>query len=130
MEHGIQKFNNSEQSGMEVSLPFLFEPLRAAPTTLSGKQVSNTGSDSGVNYPHVLSPEMPVTPDISHHPQPYLMPSISRMNPPIGPLTPIQYFIHISRKSKNKELKYNCSQHDHPDSQSVLRTRNRQGYNP
>ena len=80
---------------------------------------------TGVNSPHVLSPAMPINPDNS---QPHLIPSTSRMNPHTEPLTSIQQFINNSRKSKNKEPKYNHSQPDHPDPQSVLRTRTRQGY--
>ena len=111
---------------MEDCLPFPIEPLRAAPAILARKRVSNTSSDSGVNSLHILSTAMPVTPDNSHHPRPYLMPSTSRMTPPSGPLTPIQQFIRNCCKFKNKEPKYNRSQPDHPDPQSVLRTRTRQ----
>ena len=68
---------------------------------------------------------MPITPDNS---QPHLIPSTSRTNLSSGPLTPIQQFINNSRKPKNKEPKYNRSQPNHPDPQSVLRTRTRQGY--
>ena len=68
---------------------------------------------------------MPITPDNS---QPHFIPSNSRMNPPSGPLTPIQQFINNSRNSKTKEPKYNRSQPDYPDPQSVLRSRTRQGY--
>ena len=50
------------------------------------------------------------------------------MNPPSGPLTPIQQFINKSRKSKNNEPKYNRSQPKLPEPQSVLRTCTRQGY--
>ena len=125
MEQRIQKINNPGQSGMEESLPFPIEPLRTAPVSLLQKRVSNTSIDSGVNSPHVLSPAMPITPNIF---QLHLIPSTSQMNPPSGPLTPIQQFINNSRRSKNKEPKYNRSQPDHPDPQSVLRTRTRQGY--
>ena len=125
MEQRIQKINNPGQSGMEESLLFPIAPLRAAPVTIPHKPVSNTSSDSGVNSPHALSPAMPLTPDNS---QPHLIPSTSRMNPSSGPLTPIQQFIDNSRKSKNKEPKYNRSQPLHPDPQSVLRTRTGQGY--
>ena len=125
MEQRIQKMNNPELSGMEDSLPFPIEPLGTAPVTLPQKRVSNTSSDSGVNFFHVLSPAMPKAPDNSQH---YPPPSTSRMNPPTRPLTPIQQFFNNSRKSKNKEPKYNCSQPDHPDARSVLRTRIRQGY--
>ena len=125
MEQRFQKINNPGQSSTEDSLPFPIEPLRTAPATLLQKRVSNTSSDSGVNSPQVLSPAMPVTPDTS---QAYPMPSTSRMPPPSGPVTPIQQFITNSRRSKPREAKYNRSQSDHPDSQSVLRTRTRQGY--
>ena len=125
MEQGIQKLNNPELPGMEDSLPFPIEPLRTVPIALPQKRVSNTSSDSGVNSPHVLSPAMPVTPN---NWQPHLRPSTSRMNPPSGPLTLIQQLILKSRKSKKRESKYNRSQPDHPDLQSVLRTRTRQGY--
>ena len=68
---------------------------------------------------------MPRTPD---NPQSCLLPSTSRMTPPSEPLTPIQQFVKNSRNSKAKEPKYNRSQPDHLDSQSVLRTRIRHGY--
>ena len=110
---------------MEDSLPFPIEPLRTAPVTLPQKRVSNTSSDSGVNSLQVLSPAMPATLD---NPQSYFIPSTSRMHSPSEPLTPIQQFIKNSGKSKTKEPKYYRSQPDHPESQSVLRTRIRQGY--
>ena len=84
IEQRIQKIKNPGQSGMEDFFPFPIEPLRAAPIALPQKRVSNTSSDSGVNSPHVLSPATPISPDKS---QPRLIPSISRMNPPTGPLT-------------------------------------------
>ena len=127
MEQRFQKINNPGHSSKEDSLPFPIEPLRTAPVTPPHKRVSNASSDSGVNSPHVLSAAMPITPDNS---QPHLIPSTSRMNTPSGPLTPIQQFIQNSRNSKTKEPKYNRSQPDHPDLQSVLRTRTREGYKP
>ena len=125
MQQRIQKLNSSEHFGMGDSLPFPIEPLLTVPTALPQKRIRNTSSDSGVNSPHVLSPSMPVTPD---NLQPYLMPSTSLTNLLGGPLTPIQQLIHNSRKSKTKEPRYNRSQPDHPDTQSVLRTRTRQSY--
>ena len=125
MEQRFQKVNNPGQSSTEDSLPFPIEPLRTAPVTLPHKRVSNASSDSGVNSPHVLSPAMPITPENS---QLHLIPSTSRTTPSSGPLTPIQQFIHNSPKPKNKEPKYNRSQPDYPDPQSVLRSRTRQGY--
>ena len=110
---------------MEDFLAFPFEPLRTTSTTFPRKRISNTSRDSGVDSLHVLLPAMAVTADNS---QPYLMPSTSGMNPPSGPLTPIQYFMHNSRKSTNKEHKYNRSQPDHLDPHSVLRTCTRRGF--
>ena len=124
-EQRFQNINNSRQANTEGSLPFPIEPLRAAPATLPQKRVTNTSSDSGVNSPQVVSPAMPVTPD---NLQSYPIPSTSRMPSSSGPLTPIQQFINNSRNSKVKETKYNRSQPGHRDSQSVLRTRTRQGY--
>ena len=125
MEQRFQKKNSPGHSSMEDYLPFPIEPLRTTPVTLPEKRVSNTSSDSGVNSLHVLSPAMPITPDNS---QPHLIPSTSRTNTSSGPLTPIQQFLNNSRKPKNKEPKYNHSQPNHPDPQSVFRTRTRQGY--
>ena len=125
IEQRLHKIYNPEQFGMEDSLPLPIEPLRTAPVTLPQIRVTNTRSNSGNNSPQVLSPAMPVIPDNS---QSYLVPSTSRNHPPSGPLTPIQQFIKNSRKSKTKEPKYNRSQPDHLDSQSVLLTRTRQGY--
>ena len=122
MEQRLHKINNPAHFGMEDSFPFPIEPLRTAPVTLPQKRVSNTSRDSGVNSAQVLSPAMPVSPDNS---QSYLIPSTSRMHPPSGP---IQQFIKNSQKSKTKEPNYNHSQPDHPNSQSVLRTRIRQKY--
>ena len=124
MEQRIQKLNRPEQPRIEDSLAFPIEPHCTAPVTLPPKRVSNTSSDSGVNSPHFISPAMPIIPDNS---QPYLVPSTSRASLPSGPITPIQQLIHISRKSNAKEPKYNRSPPDHPDPESVLRTRSRQG---
>ena len=125
MEQRIQNINHSKQPSMEHSLAFLIEPLRTAPVTLPQKRVNNFSSDSGVNSLHVLSPAVPKTPNTS---QPHLIPSTSRHNPPTRPLTTSQQIISNNRKSKTKEPKYNRSLANHPDSQSVLRTRTRQGY--
>ena len=110
---------------MGDSLLFPIEPLSANPTTHPSQRVSNTGSDSGVNSPHVLSPAAPVTLDNS---QPYLTASTSRIKLPRGLLTPNQQLIHNGCKIKNMEIKYNCSKPNHPEPQSVLRTPTRQSY--
>ena len=82
MEQRIQKLNNPKQPGVEDCLPFSIELLRAVPAALPRRQFSNISRDSRVNSLQALSPEMPVTPDNAHSPQPYLMPSTSRMYPP------------------------------------------------
>ena len=127
MEQRIQKLNNREQSGMEDPLPFPIESLRTTPITLPQKRVSITSIDSGVNSPHILSPAKPITPDNS---QPYPTPSTSGMTlvALTVPIRPLQQFFNNNRNTKNKEPKYNRSQPDHPDPQSVLRTRTRLGY--
>ena len=48
--------------------------------------------------------------------------------PPKGLFTPNQQFIRNSAKMRSKEPIYNRSQPNHPDSQSVLRTRTGQHY--
>ena len=106
-EQRVQELNNSGRIGVEDSLPFFIEPSRIIPTAKPQKSTTNTSSDSGVNSPRVLSSAMPVTPENTHNRQLYSMPSTTRMNPLSGPLTPIQQFVHNSRKSKTKEPKYN-----------------------
>ena len=69
-EQRIEKLNKTKKLGLEDSLPFPTEPLRAAPNIIPRKRVSKTSSDSG-DSPHVLSPATPVTPDNS---QPYVKP--------------------------------------------------------
>ena len=102
VEQRIQKLNYPEQFDMEDSLLSQFLLNLFVQLRLQQKRVSNTGSDSGVTSPHVLSTAIPTTPDNF---QPRLKPSISRMNPPSELLTPIQQFIKNNPKSKNKELK-------------------------
>ena len=102
MQQRSQKLNKSEQPGMENTVPFPIEPIRAAPSTLPRKRVSNTSSDSGVNAPSVLSSAMLVTPDIL---QPYLIPSTSRMNPPSGPLTPFNNSSILTANVRTRSLK-------------------------
>ena len=126
VEQRMQKIDDTEQPGIENTLPFPFEPLRTTLTTFPRNQISSTGIDSGVNSPLVLSPAMPVTPDSSHTPPPYLMPSTTRLKTPSnlssGSLTQIQQIAHYRGKSKNKEPKDNPSQPEYYDLQSVLLT--------
>ena len=127
-EQRIQKLNKPEHFGTEDSVPTPNEPLRTVPTAPPQKGIITTSSDQGVNAPHLLSTALLVTPDNSHQPRPYRMPYTLRVNPPNGPLTPIQQFIHHSRKYKARGSKYYRSQRDHPYPQSVFRTHRRQRY--
>ena len=68
LEQWIQQLNNSEQPSMEDSLPFPIGPLRRAPVAPPQKQISNTSSDCGVNFLHVLSPAGPI---ITENSQPF-----------------------------------------------------------
>ena len=114
MKQRMQNLNHHEQFGMENSFPFPIRLLRTVPAARPQKRICNTEIDSGVTSPDVLSLATPVTSDNSHHPLAYLKPSTSGMNLLGWPPTPIQQFIHNSRKSENKEHKDKCSQPDHP----------------
>ena len=133
MERRVQKLKDLKETAMNDSILFPIVPLSSAPTVLPTKRISNTSDDSGVNSSPTFSPTIPQQP-IDHSPQtPTLNPSTSHILtspiPPSQPLTPIQRLIgHNTRKYQNEEPKYNRSQPDHPDPESVLRTRTRQGY--
>ena len=99
LEQRIQKINNPGQSSMEDFLPLPIELFRTSPVTLPQKRVGNTSNDSGVNSRLLLSPAIPKTPDSF---QLHLIPSILRMIPLSGPLTPIPQFIKNSRKPKKQ----------------------------
>ena len=132
-ERRVQKLNNPNDTATDDSILFPIVPLSSAPTVLPTKRISNTSDDSGVNSSPTFSPTIPPQP-INHSPRtPTLNPSTSHMTtspiPPGQPLTPIQRLTHHNnRKYHNKEPKYNRSQPDHPDAESVIRTRTRQGY--
>ena len=128
MEQRFQQLNNSEQSSMVDSLPFPIEPLRTVATAFPKKAISNTSGDWGVNSLQGLPSAMPVTYNNFHYPQSSASRMDSPLSSPSGPKTPIQQFIHNSRKIRNKEPKCIRSHPDHPDPQSVLRSRFRQGY--
>ena len=133
MERRVQQLNNPQETTKGDSIPFPIVPLSSAPTVLPPKRISNTSDDSGVNSPPTLSPTIQPQP-ISYSPRtPINNASTSQViTSPIPrrqPLTPIQRLIHHNtRKNQNKEPKYNRSQPDHPDAESVLRTQTRHGY--
>ena len=133
MERRVQKLNNPTETTSADSIPFPIVPLTSTPNVLPTKRISNTSDDSGLNSTPTFSPTMPTHPNNYSPRTPTLIPSTSRTItapiPPSQPLTPIQRLIqHNTRKYRNKEPKYNQSQPDHLDPESVLRTQTRQGY--
>ena len=133
MEQRVRQLNDPKDTSTDNSIPFPIMPLSSVPTVLPSKRISNTSEDSGVNSSPNFSPTMLPQP-ITYSPRtPSLNPSTSHtITPPIPPsqpLTPIQRLIQsITRKYQNKEPKYNRSQSNQPDPESVLRTQTRQGY--
>ena len=133
MERRVQQLNNPKETAKNDSIPFPVVPLSSAPTVLPTRRISNTSDDSGSNSSPTLSLTIPPQ-SIDHSPRtPINNPSssltITSPIPPSQPLTPIQRLIHHNtRMYQNKEPKYNQSQPDHPDAESVLRTQKRQGY--
>ena len=135
MERRIQKLNDPDPFVRNDSIPFPIVPSPSSTTAVTTKRISNTSVDSGVNSPPMLSPSQPSANADASQRTPPPIPSTSRPVPAshfsTRPLTPIQQFINNSRPFRNrdaghKEPKYNRSQRDHPDTQSVLRTRTRQ----
>ena len=137
MKRRKQKVNNPDPVVRNDSIPFPITPLSPPTTAVTTKRISNTGVESGVNSPPILSPSQPSAIVDNSQRTPPPIPSTSRPMPATHssarPLSPIQRFIHNSRdfwnrESGYKEPKYNRSQPDYPDSQSVLRTRKRQRF--
>ena len=137
MERRTQNLNDPDPFVRNDSIPFPIVPLPSSTTAVTTKRISNTSVDSGANSPPMLSPSQPSANVDASQRAPSPIPSTSRPMPAshffTRPLTPIQKFINNSRLFRNrdaghKEPKYNQSQPDHPDTQSVLRTQTRQGY--
>ena len=112
-----------------MNLPLPIEPIQSS--TKDPRKLDTNGSDPGINsllalfQSPALFPGIHIetsTPHLSTSP-----PAQVAQPSPKGPFSPIQ-FIRNSAKLRPKEPKYNRSQTHHPDSQSVLRTRTRQGY--
>ena len=139
-EQRSQGLNNPKTTDEHDSSPFPIETLRSNSSTNKPKRSSTNSNDSGITSPFassrtpVLSPAFPTETSIPH-------PSSSQHAQPaqLSPrkhLTPVQQFIRNSAtrmarnsvKSRSKEPKYDRSQPDYPNPQSVLRTRTQQGY--
>ena len=140
MEKGARDLNNPSTTEKHDSFPFPIEPLRPIPfinrPKRSGMQSTNSGKTSPIasSRSPVLSPAIPTETSTSY---PYS--SQQAQTAQLSPrehLSPIQQFIRNSAtgmarnsvKSRSKEPKYNRSQPNYPDSQSVLRTVTRQVY--
>ena len=140
MEQRTRDLNNPSTTEEHDSFLFEIEPLRSILSTNKPTRPSMHSNDSGITSPlvssrtPVLSPAVPIEtstphPSSSHHDQPAQV-------SPREHLSPIQQFIRNSatrmaknsNKSRLEEPKYNRSQPNYPDSQSVLRTTTRQEY--
>ena len=141
MEQRARDLNNPSTTEEHDSFPFPIEPLRSILPTNNPKRSSMQSNDSGITSPlassrtPVKSPAIPMQtstphPSSSQH-------ALTAHLSPRESLSPIQQFIRnsatrMARNSVNsrpKEPKYNRSQPNYPDSQSVLRTIPQQGYN-
>ena len=141
MEQRTRDLNNPNIITEEHdSFPFPIEPLRSMSSTNQPKRSSLHSNDSGITSPLassrilVLSPAIPTGTSTAH---PYSSQAVQSPHLPLRePLSPIQHFIRnsatrmarTSAKSRPQDPKYNRSQPNYPDSQSVLRTITRQGY--
>ena len=137
MERRIQMFSDLDPFVRNDSIPLPIALLNPTSTAVAPKWISDTNTDSGGKSPLALSPIQPSTQLSSPQRTPPPIPPTSQRMPTIHPparsLIPIQQFMQDSWqfrsiKPGNKEPKINRCQPDHPDSQSVLRTRTRQGY--
>ena len=133
MEQRTRDLNNPSTTEQHDSFPFPIEPLRSILSTNKPQRSSMHSNDSGKTSPFassrtpMLSPAIPMETSTPH-------PSSSQAAqpphlPPWEPFRPIQQFIRNSAtrmarssvKPRPKEPKYNRSQPNYPDSQSVLR---------
>ena len=140
MEQRARDLNNPSTTEEHDSFPFPIEPLRYISPPNQPKRSSMHSNDSGITSPitfsrtPVLSPTIPAERSTPH--QSSAQHAQTAQLSPRGNLSPIQQFIRNSAtrmarnsvKSHPKEPKYNRSQPNYPDSQSVLRTITRQGY--
>ena len=132
-ERRVQQLNDPKETATDDSIPFPIVPLSSAPTVLPTKRISNTSDDWGVTSSPTISP--------TKLPQPINRSLRTRLNKPATsqiitspiptrqPVTHNQRLIHhITRNYQNNEPKNIRSQPDHPDPESVLRTRTSQDY--
>ena len=139
-EKRTRDLNNPSTTEEHDSFPFPIEPLRSISSTTQPKRSSVHSNDPGITSPlassrtPVLSPTIPAEKS-TPHPSSSQHAQTAQLSPRKN-LSPIQQFIRNnatrmarnSVKSRPKEPKYNRSQPNYPDSQSVLRTITRQSY--
>ena len=140
MEQRTRHLNNPSPTEEHDSFPFPIEPLRYFSPINKPKRSSTHSNDSGITFPFayyrtpVLISAIPVETSTLH-------PSSSQHAQTAQPLprenlSPIRQLIRnsVTRTARNsvnlrsKEPKYNHSQPNYPNSQSVLRTITQQGY--
>ena len=140
MEQRTRDLINPSITEKHDSFPFPIEPLRSISSTNKPKRSSMHINNSAITFPFassrtpVLSPAIP-TETSTPHPYSSQQAQTDQLRPREH-LSPIQQFIRNSAtrmarnsvKSVTKEPKYNRSQPNNPDFQSVLRTITRQGY--
>ena len=140
MEQRTRDLNNPSTTEEHDSFPLPIEPLRSISSSNQPKRSSMHCNDSGITSPlafsrtPVLSTTIPAETS-TPHPSSSQHARAAQLSPR-ETLSPIQEFIRNSAtrmagstvKSRSKEPKYNRSQPNYPDSQSVLRTITRQGY--
>ena len=140
MEQRTRDLKNPSATEEHDSFPFPIDPLRSFLPTNKPERFSTHSNDSGITSPlassrtPMISPAIPMGTSTPH-------PTSSQAAqpphlPPRDSLSPIQQFIRNSAtqmarnsvKSRPKKPKYNRSQPNYPDSQSVLWTITRQGH--
>ena len=140
MERRTRDLNNPSTTEEHDYFPFPIEPLRSISSTNQPKRSSMHSNDSGITSPlassrtPVLSPTIPAETS-TPHPSSSQHARAAQLSPREN-LSPIQQFIRNSAtrvagssvKSRSEKPKYNRSQPNYSDSQSVLRTITRQGY--
>ena len=141
MEQRTRNLNNPSTTEENDSFPIPKEPLRSISSTNKPKRSSMHSNNSGITSPFafyrtpVLSPAT-ATETSTPHPSSSQQAQTDQLSPREH-LNPIQQFICNSAtrlaknsiKSQSKEPKYNRLQLNYPDSQSLLRTITRQGFN-
>ena len=132
MEKRARDLKNPSTTDEHASFQFQIEPLQSTSYEDQRKQLDAHINDSGVNSPlasfrsQALSFATPIGTS-TPHPSISLPTQVAQPSP-TGLFSPFQNFIRKSAKLSSKEPKYNHSQPNHPDHQSVLRTYTREGY--